>query len=454
MRVLFALVAWGNAYVRDFLDVSLPTLMAEGNLSDADMLAGSRLLILTTKADVETFEADPALKSLQATIPVDYVDIRKFRTGDKYSFASRCQLEALRRSEDFDAVILLYPDMIWCRGGVRYAIDRLREGALGVMTPAPAVLPEPTLAALQSDTIRASGSAGGRAISVAPRRLAGIALKNHHPMWDAFDWDGGQFANFPSCLRWNVADEGWLIHCFHLHPLALRVQRDNPRYLASFSTSLDGEYVARLFDGTQDLAFATDTDTFAMVTLREGEMGPFPAPGCKPSIADVARWAEASAFMLHRAFAGVPFRWHDGPVSESIWAGAEQRAQTILAEIRQRLHTPDSVIRLEDPEAYKARRGRAHSAAFRRGTRIELPPSHARQPRGRLAATLINNLAFRAALRSKSVFGAGPVGRWLRRQPAAVALWQRTRRSLEPASAIRGAASNTSLLRSILAGRR
>lgn len=454
MRVLFALVAWGNAYVRDFLDVSLPTLMGEGNLSDGEMLAGSRLLILTTKADVATFEADPLLESLKATVPIDYADIRKFRTRDKYGFASRCQLEALRRSEDFDAVFLLYPDMIWCRGGVRYAVERLKEGALGVMTPAPAVLPEPTLAALQSDAHRVSRAANGRAISVAPRRLAGIALKHYHPMWNAFDWDGGQFANFPSCLRWNVANEGWLIHCFHLHPLALRVQCDNPRFLARFATSLDGEYVARLFEGTEDLAFATDTDTFAMVTLREGEMGPFPMPGCRPTTAAVARWAEANAFLLHRAFAGVAFRWHDGPVNESTWSGAEQRAQTILAEIRDRLHTPDSVIRVEDPEAYRARRSRMHSAAFRKAIKIELPPSHARQPRAQLAATLMNNLAFRIVMHTKAILGGGPLGRWLRSQPAAVALWQRTRRSLEPASAIHGAASSRSLIRSILAARR
>ena len=273
-------------------------------------------------------------------------------------------------------------------------------------------------------------------------------------MWDAFDWDGGQFAGYPSCLRWNVANEGWLIHCFHLHPLALRVQRDNPRFVTRFATSLDGEYVARLFDGTQDLAFATDTDAFAMVTLRDASMGPFPTPGHGPSVATVARWAEANAALLHRAFSGVAFRWHGGPVTESAWQPAEQRARNILAEVKDRLHTPDSVIRVEDPLAYRARRARAYSPTFRNADTIELLPSQARQPRAHLAAALLNNLAFRSAMRTKALLAGGPVGRWLRQRPTAIALWQRTRRSLEPQSAMQGAASSRSLLRNILATRR
>jgi hypothetical protein len=447
MRVLFALVAWGQAYVRDFLDVSLPTLMAEGNLADNDAIEGSHLLILTTQADVSAFEADPLLGALKRTVPIEYLDIRHLRSRDKYRFASRCQMEALHRSEDFDAVILLYPDMIWCRGGVRFAVERLKDGALGVMTPAPAVLPEPTLSALRADV----GAAN--VISVAPGKLAQIALRHHHPMWDAFDWDGGAFGDFPSCLRWNVGEEGWLVHCFHLHPLALRVQRDNPRFLANFATSLDGEYVARLFDGTHDLAFPTDTDEFAMVTLREPQMGPFPLPGSRPSVASVARWAEANAFLLHRAFVGVPFRWHNGPLNEDMWRAAEQRARGILGEVKDRLHTPDSVVRSEDPEAYLARCNRRHSDAFLSKPTIELPPSYARQPRLRLAAALFTNLARRTLMRTKRLIGHGALSRWLRQQPTAIAAWTRARRTLAPKSAIYGAASTKSLIRCMMAAR-
>jgi hypothetical protein len=447
MRILFALVAWGEDYVRDFLDVSLPTLLAEGNFTEAG--AGSCLMILTTERDVHTFQSDPMFAAVKSIMATEFIDITRLRTRDKYQFASRCQLEALRQSEDYDAVILLYPDMVWCSGGVRFAVERIKEGAIGVFAPAPAVLPEPTLEALRSRA-KPSGDDGLQTFAVSPGELAGIALRHHHPMWDAFDWDGGCFAQYPSCLRWNVGDQGWLLRCFHLHPVALAVQRNNPRFLARFTTSLDGEYVARLFEGTADLAFANDPTTFAMVTLREGTMGPFPYPGRRPSIAGIARWAEANAFLLHRAFAGVAFRWHEGKINEITWQAAERRSETILAEIRARLHTPDSIIRVEDPEAYRARKDRARNPASRANSTIELPPSYAHHRRARLTTALVNNIAYRAVLGANGLLGRGAVGSWLRRQPPIVALWRRAKTLFQPETEIYGAASPRTLVQTIL----
>jgi hypothetical protein len=447
MRILFALVAWGNDYVRDFLDVSLPTLLAEGNLADAG--AGSCLMILTTQTDARTFESDPLFTAVKRFMATEFIDISRLRTGDKYQFASRCQLEALRQSEDYDAVIMLYPDMVWCTGGVRFAVERIKAGALGVFAPAPSVLPEPTLAALRARA-RPWGNDGLRNISVSPPELAGIALRHHHPMWEGFDWDGGCFAPYPACLRWNVADQGWLLRCFHLHPVALRVQRNNPRFLARFTTSLDGEYVARLFEGADGLAFANDPSTFTMVTLRDGTMGPFPDPGHQPSIAGVARWAEANAFLLHRSFAGVTFRWHEGTIDEVAWQAAERRSEAILAEIRARLYTPDSIIRVEDPEAYRARKDRAQNPASRSRSTIELPPSYARERRSRLTAALLNNIAYRAVLGANGALGRGALGSWLRRRPSAVAIWRRTKAMFQPESEIYAAVSPRTLVQTIL----
>jgi hypothetical protein len=250
-----------------------------------------------------------------------------------------------------------------------------------------------------------------------------------------------------------VPNQGWLIRCFHLHPLALRVQADNPRFLTGFNTSLDGEYVARLFDSIEGIAFATDTDEFAMVTLRDATMGPFPRPGGKPDVATVARWAEGHAFLLHRAFTRVKFRWHDGPIDEAAWRAVEQRSDAVLEAIRDRLHTPDSVIRLEDPRAYQARRERRHNPAFK-AVKIDLPASQAQQPRIRLVMTLVNNVAYHSTMRTKDLLARGTLGRWLRQWPAAIGVWQRIKRTFQPASELHAAVSARSLIRNIMAAKR
>ena len=148
MRVSFALVVWGEDYVRDFLDYSLPTLLADGNLTNNPAIDGSRFQVLTTKRDFEQLVASPLFQRLQQTLPVDFVQLDAVRAGNKYRTASRYQMEAIRRSEDYDAVALLYPDIVWARGAIRYAVDQLASGALAFFSPGPTVLPEPLKTAL------------------------------------------------------------------------------------------------------------------------------------------------------------------------------------------------------------------------------------------------------------------------------------------------------------------
>ena len=450
MRVSFALVVWGEAYVRDFLDMSLPTLLAEGNLADTNGIEGSRFQLLTTPSDRQRLEASALFQRLKALLPVDFVDISQIGGRDKYNTASRCQIEAIRLSENFDALVLLYPDVIWARGSIRFAVEKIEQGALAVFSPAPAILTEPTAAAL-AEIANPNDPEGTPTISIAPSQLADLVLRHYHPMWDAFDWDGDCFTTGPACLRWNVGDQGWLIRCFHLHPVIMKVQRDNPMYFADFDISLDGEYTARLFDGTDRLIFATDSQHFAIASVRERESPPFPNPGCRSNVTTVARWAEAHALLTHRAFPKIAFRWHRGHVDEAKWAAVEARSQSIVAEIADRLHTPDLVLRAEDPAAYRMRLRHRYAVHSRR-LRIALPPSRENRPRAELVKMLVSRLWYRFVFRVANLANSGPWGKLLRQSPTTTRLWQRVKPALKPKSEIDSAISSRSIIRSLTHG--
>jgi len=449
LRLLIALVVWGESYVREFLDYSLPSLLAEGNLPDIEHLSGSRFLVMTTAADHSRLTAHPLFRVLEQILPTEFVDISSFQAGDKYRLASRCHVEALRRSEDFDAVMLLYPDMIWSRGGITFAAERIARGALGFFSPAPTVLPGPTLNALLVEPGTVSDTPNGRIFSIHPRRLASIVLRHHHPMWASYDWDGDCFTDFTSCLRWNIPGQGWLIRCFHLHPVALRVQRDNPAFFTDFTTSLDGEYVTRLFSSTDRLDFARDTEHFALVTLRDASSPPLPRPGCRADVADVARWAEANALLLHRAFAKISFRWHDAQIDEATWQLAERRAELIVAQVRDRLHTPDSIIRVEDPTAYRARK-RRRVAQRRLRSRVMLPPSYDKHSRVKLMGLLARNVAYDTAWWLAEVARCSPLTVYLRQNATMLQMWKRVKPAIVPHNRIDRAVSAGSLLRHII----
>lgn len=449
MRVSFALVVWGDSYVQDFLEFSLPSLLADGNLTGNPVIDGSRFQVLTTKRDFERLTASPLFQRLQHTLPVEFVEIEQPHAGDKYHMVSRYQMEAIRRSEDFDAITLLYPDIIWARGAIRYAVEQLAQGALAFLSPGPTVLPEPARAALTA-LAKMEGPAGAQSIAIEPQQLAGIVLDHYHPMWDGFDWDGNAFTSSPACLRWDVPGQGWLIRCFHLHPVVMRMQRDNPMFFSEFNISLDAEYVARLFDGTDRLSFATDTSDFAIVSVRGGDSPPFPNPGGRSSVTTVARWAESYALLLHRAFANVAFRWHRGNADETAWWALELRSQKIIDEVRDRLHTPDLVLRAEDPTAYRARKQRRRSANAWRAPRIGLPPSRANRSRSELSKMLIYKMSYGALWRMAILIREGALGRQILRYPFLVRLWQRIKPALRPKSEMDAAISSRSLLRRIM----
>lgn len=449
MRVSFALVVWGEAYVRDFLEFSLPTLLVDGNLVDNPLIDGSRFQILTTKADFDLLAASPLFRRLQDTLPVDHVDIGTVRVANKYQAVSSYQTEAIRRSEDYDAIALLYPDIIWARGAIQYAVERMTaDNALAVFSPGPTVTPEAAKAALIT-LGEMAGPPDAQTISVGPQQLAGIVMDHHHPMWDGFDWDGNNFTSSPACMRWNVPGQGWLIRCYHLHPVIMKVQRDNPIFFADIGVSLDGEHTARLFDGTDRLVFATDTRFFALASVRDAATPPLPNPGNRASVTSVAQWAEANVLVPHRAFANIAFRWHTHMASEADWSAVEARSQNIISDIVNRLHTPDSVLRSEDPVAYRMRKRPQYSAAPRQ-IKVMLPPSRGQRSRSDLLKMLGGRLSNQLIFHVANLAHAGPWGKALRRNAAASRIWQRIKRAIKPKSELDAAVSSRTLIRGIM----
>jgi hypothetical protein len=448
MRVLFALAMWGERYVQNFIHFSLPTLLGDGNLADTQGIEGSHFLLQTTPEDFEYLKSSPLFHQLERTLPVEFVDIRRHQVRDKYRTVTHCQMEALRLSESYDAIVPLYSDLIWSRGGIRFAVERVSQGALAMFSPGPTILPEPAMAALTS-AAALTGQDDARTISIEPHQLAAITLRDYHPMWDSFDWDGNSFTDFPACMRWNVLDQGWLIRCYHLHPVIMKVQPENPNFFSYINTTLDAEFVARVYEGIDRLFFATDTSDFALVTLRDCDAPPLPRPGYRASAAAVARWAEANAWLLHRAFANVAFRWHGGQIEEAAWQAAEARSRAIIEEVRDRLNTPDSVLSIDDKVAYEARLARKKTAAKQRRP-IELPPSIAMLSRIELTRILLRQLSLGSAWLFMSRIRRGFFGDWFRNRPLLMRFWNHAKPILRPKSEIDAALSIRRLIYYIL----
>lgn len=417
MRFLFPIVVWGADYVSEFLERSLPTQLAFGNLADFPWLEGSQYLILTTARDRRAIEAAPIFRRLSRLIDVEFMEIDSIPRHNKYIGASLAQLEALKRSNDFDGVFFLYPDFVCATGTITNAARRIVEGWDAVMAPIPAVLEGIFTEDVVVENEVITPTPEGDIIAYPPRLLVEVANRNFHPMIEGYIFGGTKSNIGPAYMIWDVPDAGLLFRCFHLHPVVVRVQRENPYFLTEFNVSLDEEYVPRLFRSTDRIYFPRDSDEFAMCSIRTPESQPQPIDA-PISVLHIAHWAEEYASLVHREFSQAAFRWHAEPIEdETVWREAERESAELVDAIQDRLHTPDSILRFEDEVAYAARaRRRSRFKEWRKPVFhqfVVTEPAADDTPKpGRLLRALFRFIETTGLKRYRDVPGVRPI--WLR----------------------------------------
>jgi hypothetical protein len=158
----------------------------------------------------------------------------------------------------------------------------------------------------------------------------------------------------------NVQNEGLLIQAFHLHPIVIRVQKNNPYYLHQFQVSLDEEYVTQLFKTIDNIYFPASIEEFAYCSIRTSESVPQPFHGPIEFIT-FQRWAEFGASMLQRQLATIPFYWGvliENDEGKSALDAAKIKNSEMIERLNYRLNASDMVIAAEDQPSFEFRKKR------------------------------------------------------------------------------------------------
>ncbi len=374
MKYLFSMVIWGEEYAREFLELSLPSQLAEGNIDGSTWHEGSKYLILTTRKDAEIIKAHPAFHLLQKRLKVGFAYIKRLPGSEMYKLTSQCQMEAIRVSESFDAVFFSYPDFIWSQGGMGNVAARIAEGCDAVLSPVPRAITEDMTEILPKLRTPAPASPTPSVLNLSSRDLVSLSLEHLHPMMEDFRWDAEKFSVFPSTIMWKVPDQGVLMRCYHLHPLVIRSQPENINYYLKFSVSLDEEYMPILFKDDDNIHYVEDSNECTVISLSNRATVFSSDPNRPPaSVPLLARWAEEYASVLHRSCVKHSLRWHYAPVDEPLWEAAERQAGEVVSAVAKRLSIPGEILRFEDIPASAARIRRIKRFSHWRRPRYSIP---------------------------------------------------------------------------------
>lgn len=356
LSVRFLNVIWGKEYINNFLNYSLPSQLGIGNIQECKFSSKSDYFIMSDEEGLIALKNHINIKRLQQSINVTFFDISSISRHNKLMGVSHCQHEGLIRSQDFDIIFFVYPDFIVSTGTISYIFNKFEEGFDAVAFPVPRIL-DTCLDDLKFRNC-VSKTAIGKSLSIAPRQLVNLCSKYYHPNLDGNFIDGELKNVGLAYLQWKVNSKTWLLHCFHLHPVAFRVNKENPIFRMKFDISLDEELFPKLFDDISKINFPTHSDYFAMCSISKMSDAPQPVKG-RINLYDILAYAEEYASITHREMFGKQFIWSSQSTQELEtdinFQNFYKKALDVVEITKNFLIRPDSILKLEEPNLYKHR---------------------------------------------------------------------------------------------------
>ncbi len=328
------LPVWGIQFIAQFLRVSLPTLLAPGNLPAIAATLPTKFILLTNTEGAGILSTHAAVNYLREICEVEIGIIDDLITGDNYSttitLAYARAVRAVGPQMLDTCFFFLISDYIMADGSLANVLARMQSGHSGVVAGNFQVVEEDAFG-----SFFATFDQGEPAIVLHARNLMGWAIKYLHPMTLA------NMVNFPLChsihsnrLFWHV-DENTLIGRFYLmHMICIR-----PEVMDfEVGSSCDYSFIPEMCP-SGNVYRLTDSDEYLIVEMqRSAHEGGYVRLGAVDQLAlveSLAEWTTAN----HRgnAHATIVFHAAELPSNFELMTAA---ASTYVDAVEQLLPPP------------------------------------------------------------------------------------------------------------------
>jgi hypothetical protein len=256
--------AWGEKYIGELLTMTLPALLAPGNLPYVASVVPCELIILAEEAFFPRFLGDPTVAGIRELCRVRLVGLDDLiPSPEKYGIALTHVLHRgfidLGPSVTDTWLLFLNADFILADGSLRNLMRHLAEGKRLVASPsycvnAEAVVPE-LLQRVDPHT---------RTLSLSHREMAALVIRHRHNTIRGKTVNQSFFsARYMDQFYW-LADNNTLLG--HQMPIAIVGMRPE-RYLAEPNSYWDHGLMKELFPTCEHFVMG-DSDEFLMLELR------------------------------------------------------------------------------------------------------------------------------------------------------------------------------------------
>jgi hypothetical protein len=254
---------WGARFVSQFLEFTLPTLLAPGNVPALAKALPCQFTVMTSAKNIHLLRENRAWRKLEQICRADIELIDDLITDGNHSTTlTLSYVRAIRLSsaQMLDTCfILLVSDYIMADGSLSHVLARMQSGASGVLAGNFQINAEEAIPSLQ----RKSTSTATE-LAMPSRDLLSWAFEHLHPATTA------SIVNYPLChkshtnrLFWRVNDGALIGKFYLLHPIAIRPEVDDFVVGSSFDYSFVPEMCP-----SNNVDAITDSDDYLVVEIQ------------------------------------------------------------------------------------------------------------------------------------------------------------------------------------------
>jgi hypothetical protein len=321
------LPVWGPRHIEQFLETSLPTLLAPGNVPALADKLPCGFVLMTRSSDAERIRRHPLWQRLGEVCEAQVRAIDDLISEGNHAVTLTLAYERAIRAAGAamrdTCFILLVADYLLSDGSLAAVLARVEAGASAVLTGTPQVVSEDALRWMREQVRDRSG-----AVALPARTLMRWSLGHLHPATAA------SFVDFAAThpaqvnrLFWRAGADAMIGRFYLMHPIALRPELDD----FTIGAACDYSFVPEMCPSGR-VAVMTDSDEFLAVEMQPrayhaGNVR-WGGIGTRRLARGLSQWTTAQ----HRENATHTLVFHAGPVGKEV-ARAAREADAFVARV-------------------------------------------------------------------------------------------------------------------------
>ncbi|MEO8627115.1 MAG: fasciclin domain-containing protein, partial [Betaproteobacteria bacterium] len=308
---------WGDWHISKYLEVNLPTLLAEGNFPALSVHCEITYYIYTAEMDLERIRSEPSIQALLYYMKLEFRLIGAEALVDPIAAHHAVWDEATEQAiRDDSYVLLMPPDVAWSNGSFAHIGRLLDAGKKAIFMTYLRAESESFASALKGYRQPDSNT-----ISVTGSQLVEICLHTLHPLMAAYLRGSDHFPIHPEMMLWAVPNEGLLCRILAREMFIFNPSTMGLNGVKLLATNLDPRLIHVIADS--DDLFAVSLAPIS----KELEWYRWPR-AADPGV--IGEWWLEYDSWINDIIAGTKLRWHFSSATEQTWRARERGADVFL----------------------------------------------------------------------------------------------------------------------------